>query len=50
MGKTQVAHDLYRRLPGSFVRDPEHVSFAMRRMLPKPRRIDFQIRHIRLDA
>ncbi|MEX5711939.1 ATP-binding protein [Parafrankia sp. FMc6] len=42
VGKTQVAHNLHRRLPGSFISDPEHLGFAMRRMLPKPRRMDFR--------
>ncbi|ABW10154.1 antibiotic resistance protein [Parafrankia sp. EAN1pec] len=42
VGKTQVAHNLHRRLPGSFISDPEHLGFAMRRMLPKPRRRDFR--------
>ncbi|MCL9759111.1 AAA family ATPase [Frankia sp. AiPa1] len=42
VGKTQVAYNLHRRLPGSFVSDPEHIGFAMRRMLPKARRIDFR--------
>ncbi|SNQ51759.1 Tunicamycin resistance protein [Frankia canadensis] len=42
VGKTQAAHNLHRRLPGSFVSDPEHLGFAMRRMLPKARRTDFR--------
>ncbi|WP_307874774.1 ATP-binding protein [Frankia nepalensis] len=42
VGKTQVAFSLARRLPGSFVSDPEHLGFAMRRMLPKARRVDFR--------
>jgi hypothetical protein len=42
VGKTQVAHNLHRRLPGSFISDPEHLGFAMRRMLPKRRRVDFR--------
>ncbi|OHV29117.1 hypothetical protein BCD49_36620 [Pseudofrankia sp. EUN1h] len=42
VGKTQVAYNLHRRLPGSFVSDPEHLGFAMRKMLPKARRIDFR--------
>ncbi|CAI7973877.1 hypothetical protein FRAHR75_1180006 [Frankia sp. Hr75.2] len=36
VGRTQVAHNLHRGLPGSFISDPEHLGFAMRRMLPKP--------------
>ncbi|WP_431041616.1 AAA family ATPase [Streptomyces sp. P1-3] len=42
VGKTQVAYELHRRLPGSFVCDPEHLGFALRRMLPEPMRGDFQ--------
>jgi len=41
-GKTQAAYNLHRRRPGSFLCDPEHIGFAMRRMLPKSRRIDFR--------
>ncbi|MGV9550855.1 AAA family ATPase [Streptomyces ardesiacus] len=33
-GKTQTAHEIRRRLPGSVVCDPEHVGFGLRRMLP----------------
>ncbi len=35
VGKTQVAFDLHRRLPGSFVCDPEHLVTGLRRMLPE---------------
>jgi hypothetical protein len=42
VGKTQAAYNLHRRLPGSFISDPEHLGFAMRRMLPKARRTDFR--------
>ncbi|WKX73133.1 AAA family ATPase [Streptomyces sp. XD-27] len=42
VGKTQVAYELHRRLPGSFVCDPEHLGFALHRMLPEPMRGDFQ--------
>jgi hypothetical protein len=41
-GKTQTAHELSRRLPGSVICDPEHVGFGLRRMLPPPLRGDFQ--------
>lgn len=41
-GKTQTAHELLRRLPGSFLSDPEHVGFALRRMTPPALRGDFQ--------
>ncbi len=34
VGKTAVAFELDRRLPGSVVCDPEHVGFGMLRMLP----------------
>lgn len=41
-GKTQTAHEIRRRLPGSVVCDPEHVGFGLRRMLPPDLRGDFQ--------
>jgi hypothetical protein len=41
-GKTQTAHEIRRRLPGSFVSDPEHVGFALHRMTPPALRGDFQ--------
>ncbi|MEV7778635.1 AAA family ATPase [Kitasatospora sp. NPDC088351] len=41
-GKTQTAHELRRRLPGSVICDPEEVGFGLHRMLPKPLRGDFQ--------
>ncbi|MFF8771178.1 AAA family ATPase [Kitasatospora sp. NPDC015120] len=41
-GKTQVSHELRRRLPGSVVCDPEEVGFGLHRMTPKPLRGDFQ--------
>jgi hypothetical protein len=41
-GKTQTAHELWRRLPGSVVCDPEHAGFGLRRMLPPALRGDFQ--------
>jgi hypothetical protein len=41
-GKTQTAHEIRRRLPGSVVCDPEHVGFGLRRMLPPELRGDFQ--------
>ncbi|MEV7013437.1 AAA family ATPase [Streptosporangium sp. NPDC051022] len=41
-GKTQTAHELRRRLPGSVVCDPEHVGFGLHRMTPPRLRGDFQ--------
>ncbi|MFE6178303.1 AAA family ATPase [Streptomyces sp. NPDC056464] len=41
-GKTQTAHEIQRRLPGSVVCDPEHAGFGLRRMLPPQLRGDFQ--------
>jgi hypothetical protein len=41
-GKTQTAHELARRLPGSVICDPELAGFGLRRMLPPPLRSDFQ--------
>lgn len=41
-GKTQVAHELHRRLPGSVVCDPELVGFGLQRMTPPALRVDFQ--------
>ncbi|MEV6975249.1 AAA family ATPase [Kitasatospora sp. NPDC093806] len=41
-GKTQVSHELRRRLPGSVICDPEEVGFGLHRMTPKPLRGDFQ--------
>ncbi|CAM5525597.1 AAA family ATPase [Streptomyces fumanus] len=41
-GKTQTAHEILRRLPGSVVCDPEHAGFGLRRMLPPALRGDFQ--------
>ncbi|MFG2313194.1 AAA family ATPase [Streptomyces sp. NPDC048566] len=41
-GKTQTAHEIRRRLPGSVVCDPEHPGFGLRRMLPPELRGDFQ--------
>ena len=35
VGKTQVAFELHRRLPGSVVRDPEHLVTGLHRMLPE---------------
>lgn len=42
VGKTQVAHELRRRLPGSIVSDPEQLGFGIQRMYPGPLRTDFQ--------
>ncbi|MFB6437771.1 AAA family ATPase [Streptomyces sp. NPDC056411] len=41
-GKTQSAHEIQRRLPGSVVCDPEHVGFGLHRMMPPSLRADFQ--------
>lgn len=41
-GKTQTAHELRRRLPGSVVCDPEEVGFGLHRMMPPSMREDFQ--------
>jgi hypothetical protein len=35
VGKTQVAFELHRRLPGSVVCGPEHLVNGLRRMLPE---------------
>ncbi|MGW2661038.1 AAA family ATPase [Nocardia tengchongensis] len=41
-GKTQTAHELQRRLPGSVICDPEQVGYGLHRMLPASMRGDFQ--------
>jgi predicted kinase len=41
-GKTQVAHELRRRLGRGWIADPERVGFALRRMMPPSRRDTFQ--------
>ncbi|MGC0375848.1 AAA family ATPase [Streptomyces sp. SAI-229] len=41
-GKTQTAHEIRRRLPGSVVCDPEHPGFGLHRMLPPGLRGDFR--------
>ncbi|GGL88866.1 hypothetical protein GCM10010129_35860 [Streptomyces fumigatiscleroticus] len=41
-GKTQTAHEIQRRLPGSVICDPEHAGFGLHRMLPPALRGDFQ--------
>jgi hypothetical protein len=41
-GKTATAFELQRRLPGSIVCDPEHLGFALHRMLPPALRTNFQ--------
>ncbi|WP_433662341.1 AAA family ATPase [Nocardia sp. CA-128927] len=41
-GKTQTAHELHRRLPGSVICDPEQVGFGLHRMMPSDLRADFQ--------
>jgi hypothetical protein len=42
IGKTQVAHELRRGVAGAYVCDPEHLGFALRRMLPQQLRGDFR--------
>ena len=42
VGKTQAAFALRRRLPGSFVCDPEQLGFGIQRMTPPSLRGDFQ--------
>ena len=34
-GKTQTAHELHRRLPGSYVYDPENAGYFIRKNVPK---------------
>ncbi|MFI9648726.1 AAA family ATPase [Streptomyces sp. NPDC052040] len=41
-GKTQTAHEIRHRLPGSVICDPEHVGFGLHRMLPPRLRGDFR--------
>lgn len=41
-GKTQTAHELRRRLPGSIICDPELLGFGFHRMMPPGLRGDFQ--------
>ncbi|GGY01519.1 AAA family ATPase [Streptomyces hiroshimensis] len=41
-GKTQTAHEIRRRLPGSVICDPEQAGFGLHRMLPPSLRGDFQ--------
>jgi AAA domain len=41
-GKTQTAHELQRRMPGSVICDPEYPGFGLRRMTPPALRGDFQ--------
>lgn len=41
-GKTQTAHELQRRLPGSIICDPEQLGFGLHRMMPREMRCDFQ--------
>ncbi|WP_040525101.1 AAA family ATPase [Gordonia effusa] len=43
-GKTHTAFELHRRLPNSFVSDPELIGFGIHRMLPEVARDDFQDR------
>jgi hypothetical protein len=42
VGKTQAAHELQRRLPGSIVSDPELPGLGIQRMYPPRLRVDFQ--------
>jgi hypothetical protein len=42
VGKTATASELSRRLPGSLIRDPEHVGYGMLRMLPASQRPRWQ--------
>ena len=41
-GKTQTAHELWRRLPDAHVADPEVLGFAIGKMLPRGTYTDFQ--------
>jgi hypothetical protein len=41
-GKTQTAHEIRRRLPGSIICDPELLGFGLHRMMPPTLRGDFQ--------
>ena len=41
-GKTQTAHEIQRRLPGSVICDPEQVGYGLHRMTPRLLRGDFQ--------
>ena len=41
-GKTQTAHEIARRLPGSIICDPEYVGFGLNRMAPRGTVDDFQ--------
>jgi predicted kinase len=43
VGKTQVAHELARRIPGSVISDPELLGFGIQRMYPPTERPDFQL-------
>jgi predicted kinase len=42
VGKTHVAHELQRKLPGSIVSDPELPGVGIQRMYPPAMRSDFQ--------
>lgn len=41
-GKTHVAAELVRRVPGAHLADPEHLGFGMRRMYPRGARPDYR--------
>jgi predicted kinase len=42
VGKTHVAHELQRKIPGSIVSDPELPGLGIQRMYPPHLRMDFQ--------
>jgi hypothetical protein len=42
VGKTHVAHELHRKVPGSIVSDPELLGMGIQRMYPPELRVDFQ--------
>lgn len=46
VGKTQVAFELRSRCSAVWVSDPEHLGFALRRMLPDGRTRDFRELHV----
>lgn len=35
-GKTTIAHELYRRLPNSYIYDPENLGYFLRKNMPPP--------------
>lgn len=42
VGKTQTAFELHSRIPDGFVFDPEHIGFALRKVVPPSMHRDFQ--------